>query len=160
MVDHHIHRLAAGQFPEGLGQGRAILRGAAGQRISKSGCIENPRRTVGGHGQVVVDQAHLDGIAADQTGGHIAVSAARISWEGRIESIHNDFQRGVVDVVLQLHQADHIGLEAMESRGEFAELTFQFLGRVGAAGGQATVGKSPAAVQGGESVEHVETGQP
>ena len=91
MVDHHIHRLAAGQFPEGLGQGRAILRRAAGERIGKGGCIENPRCAVGGHGEVVVDQAHLDGIAADQAGGHIAVGAARISWQGPIEPIHDCF---------------------------------------------------------------------
>ena len=159
MVDHHIHGLAAGQFPEGLGQSRAILRRAAGERIGKGGCIENPRCAVGGHGEVVVDQAHLDGIAADQAGGHMAVGAARISWQGPIEPIHDGFQRGVVGVVLQLHQADHIGLEAKEGRGEFAELTLQFLGCVGAAGGQATVGKSPTAVEGGEGVEHVEAGQ-
>ena len=160
MVDHHIHRLAAGQLPEGLGQGRAILRGAARQRIGEGGCIENPRRAAGGHGQIVVDQAHLDGIAADQAGGHIAVGAARIGWKGRIQPIHDGFQRGVIGVVLQLHEADHIGLEAKERRGEFAELTLEFLGRVGAAGSQTTVGERAGGVEGGEGVEHVEAGQP
>ena len=160
VVDHHIHEFTAGQLPERLGQGRTVLRGATGQGIDEGLAVQHLGGPTRSHRKGVVDQTHLDRIAADQAGGHKAVGAARAGGLGGVEPLHDRRQGGVIGVVLELHQADHIGLQTHQRRGELAELALQLLGAVGTARRLAAVGEGASDIEGGEGVEHVEAGQP
>ncbi len=126
MVHHHIHDLTTGELAEGLGQGRSVLGGAAGQGIDERLTTQDLRGPTRCHCPVVVDQADFDGVRADHAGGHEAVGAPGAADLGGVEPLHDCCQGRVVRVVLYLHEADDISIQAHKSCCELVQLAFQF----------------------------------
>ena len=154
MVDGDSQHLARSVLHEGLGQHRpVVVRFVRG--IHRR--VEDGIRSVGRDGLGLVDQPDPDGILADGAGGDIVVGAGA---HGVVEAAHQVGDGFVSEVVLQLDEADDIGVDGNDGGDDLVPLPGEFLRAICAAAFLDLVGTADPGtqVQRGEVVEHVETG--
>ena len=90
---------------EGLGQRRPVL-GRRGTRVDAA--VEDGVAADRGHRGRLVDECHPDGVGADCAGGDVGV---RPGAHGIVETAHEVGCRDIARVVLDLDQADHVGVD-------------------------------------------------
>ncbi len=181
MVDHHRQQLlAAAKFLEGRGQrraagvvsvehvaacgGRVVVHRAAVKDILRHPCIgQDCRRRARGDLHLVgaVDQRDRDGVAAHliRAGVHIGIGADACLGIQRVDQ-RLDRRRlasRIDEVVLDLDQAQDVGIKPEDRIHKLVQLPCQFIIRIGAARIEAVFGRHPGQVDGGEEVEDVET---
>lgn len=135
---HHGDEAGAVGLLEGLGKRRTIARRAIAT-VHERDRIECGGVAYRRHPCRLVDQRHLDGIGAEGVGlarGRVRIDErVRVGTRLRIELRHEmgNGARGAVAVVLDFHDAQHVGVQTHQRRDRLRHLTVEFRLTIGAA---------------------------
>ena len=155
VVDRDRDPLPGGVLLEGLDQRRPVALVVEPRVVSRREQVEVPDRC---HRAGLVDERLLDRVGADEAGVDVVVGAGR---GRRVEGV-DDLLGGLALVVLDLDQAEHVGVDLPERRHDLVELAHPLRLGVGATAVLGPVGTADAGAVGRrlvdrrEVVQHVE----